>query len=881
MSTLSKIPKSGLYGDAVDALNDNFTKIAQSLVEGFSLYDVWIEAGNEGTIDQFLEAMRGEDGTYIDPEYTNIFNALSDLTGKTTTEKHGMLPEGNVVEEIVTGYETADALKLDKSALFDALSSLDGKTVAEKALMVPDGNVVEEVVAAAEDAVKRYITNDWTFTSGRKISRAGVMLLGQSGYKVSAPVFVKKGSVIHASSHGVAAIISKVNEGTSAADIKTILPMGDMNVEELTEFVCTAYEDMWIAVCGMSDLEAYVENVGDVEHDYLTNYERTLYTKEEVPLRMSGKPIALNTGDIAVLVNRGYNTGLVQAVEEDGTAIRTLWRPTESHDFTPYVYRKTEDDGVDYISMDVSEGASIAWGYILRKITDRELTLDDGVFLDEYDTYDAEGCTMFASTKINPQGNYDTSSVGVRSTVYQFENVGYASVYVRGYAYSELIALSDNFVIAFYDGEPSSATLIGWQSKNWMEEEATNMSGPWEFTALVPDDAVYVCVAFNQQYFDKDIRLYKKKVLAVKNDIVANFKERYYEDFLSMAYRHNAVEYKNAGKFDYAKAHLKLLFYTDCHSDVAALLRAMELAEYMYGEGLLDCTLSGGDNAQEADYSYSWFNNALARSSVDGLVAVGNHDASTRWKATKELAYTNNIAPMMERVDDIVTADDAAEEYRFYYYKDYSTVRVIVLYTPVNDDTAFADDTQLDWFKDVLAQSITDGKHVVVCNHYMYNGAYKHNYGSASAFFSSNPNTFLTPYAKGFLGNGSQSTPNANYTLPTDFLLAVKDFEDAGGVFVCWLTGHEHADNFMDVEDHATYGYQPMFNAASCSARYSARDFVRKRGEASMDCLTYVTVDTEKMMLKFLRIGCNIDTYGRSRRVLGYHYGAHMIIYNR
>jgi hypothetical protein len=130
----------------------------------------------------------------------------------------------------------------------------------------------------------------------------------------------------------------------------------------------------------------------------------------------------------------------------------------------------------------------------------------------------------------------------------------------------------------------------------------------------------------------------------------------------------------------------------------------------------------------------------------------------------------------------------------------------------------------------------------------------------------------LTPIGK------NSSAKADTFIIPNDYLLAVKTFEDAGGQFVCWLTGHGHFDNFFDVEDHTTYGYQPMFNSGSCNPKYSANEFTKKRGEKSMDLFNYITVDTTSKLLHILRIGCNIDRWGRSRTSLTYHYGNHCIV---
>ena len=93
-------------------------------------------------------------------------------------------------------------------------------------------------------------------------------------------------------------------------------------------------------------------------------------------------------------------------------------------------------------------------------------------------------------------------------------------------------------------------------------------------------------------------------------------------------------------------------------------------------------------------------------------------------------------------------------------------------------------------------------------------------------------------------------------------------------------SGHGHYDNFFDVTDHSTYGYQPMFNSASCAHKHSANEFAKKKGEKSMDLFNYICIDTTKTTIDILRIGCNIDVFGRSRKVLTYNYGAHCIMAN-
>lgn len=165
MSSLNKIPKTGTYGTAVDAMNENFTLIQQSLAEGYSPYQVWLDQGNEGTEQDFLDSLKGADGidgVVLDPTATTIFDSLDDLKGKTDEQKASMIPSGNVIEEIPLGtFSTGE--EVDEVSLFDELSDLEGKTDEQKNAMIPSGSAIEGiadelVVSAGGSDIKGDIT---------------------------------------------------------------------------------------------------------------------------------------------------------------------------------------------------------------------------------------------------------------------------------------------------------------------------------------------------------------------------------------------------------------------------------------------------------------------------------------------------------------------------------------------------------------------------------------------------------------------------------------------------------------------------------------------------------------------------------------------------
>lgn len=165
MSNLNIIPQTGRFGDAVDAINANFTLLDEQMSHFYSAYDVWIEAGNTGTIDDFLQSLTaygiavengytgtqqqwlaslkgadGLDGVVLDPEAMTIFDDPSDLEGKTDEEKARMIPNGVAYEQSGGAFATGE--DVGNVSIFDDPSDLTGKTDAQKALMVPNARVL-------------------------------------------------------------------------------------------------------------------------------------------------------------------------------------------------------------------------------------------------------------------------------------------------------------------------------------------------------------------------------------------------------------------------------------------------------------------------------------------------------------------------------------------------------------------------------------------------------------------------------------------------------------------------------------------------------------------------------------------------------------------
>ena len=207
MGTLNKIPKTGTFGTAVDAMNDNFTLMEQLLAEGYSPYQVWLDQGNEGTEQDFLDSLKGNPGTYLDPANTEIFDNLSDLNEKTDEQKAVMVPNGKVVEKMVSETDglkdeiygtallsTANFASLNKSArtylkasdgavngstygssgvYYATRDFFDVRDVARLAYRLKNNNAVDMALLAAYDENKQYL-REYSITQAGSATREGV-----------------------------------------------------------------------------------------------------------------------------------------------------------------------------------------------------------------------------------------------------------------------------------------------------------------------------------------------------------------------------------------------------------------------------------------------------------------------------------------------------------------------------------------------------------------------------------------------------------------------------------------------------------------------------------------------------------------------------------
>lgn len=575
-------------------------------------------------------------------------------------------------------------------------------------------------------------------------------------------------------------------------------------------------------------------------------------------------PFLVNEGDIIVVKTAGSSIAVICTTDASGSSYyavagKSYATAEEVNTIHEYSY-VAESDGYIAISGRVANLECSVYNLNTVYIRHTFGDYDDSVFSSKvlYDIMmpDDESAATKELGYIDSDGAVGEASVTYKYTIS-------ANNYVKVVASIGNHNATDSYAVAFYRGEPGPTTLIQDGSIRF---SSYSTGGNHVFSADVPTECTTIVVVSRTEYFGW-IKLFTSEDLVRFGDLNVNDDE--YEKALISVF---AKQNNGTSTISISNSDFRAIFFSDIHNDIPAFQRIINTAIELYSENNIDTIINAGDTAfNMSTEDYTWFNSLVEASPVDVLSAVGNHDISS----DKSVPYDNLISPVLQKSDDIIQPDDASTNYYLFYYKDYGNVRVVILYTGLDDEV------QLLWLNSVLADAVENDKHIILVNHYTFGGGEANMlFDSASDFFANVDNTFMS--SAGTIQNkwtyGDALAGKA--PIPTTYLTAVKNFEDAGGQFICWLTGHIHYDHFYDVIDHDRYGYQPMFNTATARTNFGARDFIKNYDDHTKDCYNYIAVDTTQKMLKIKRIGCNLDVLGRPRNVLTYSYDAHKIVAN-
>lgn len=331
------------------------------------------------------------------------------------------------------------------------------------------------------------------------------------------------------------------------------------------------------------------------------------------------------------------------------------------------------------------------------------------------------------------------------------------------------------------------------------------------------------------------------------------------------------TEERNQCRF---RSDFNCLLFSDIHAGTSNLKRIVELAN-SWGKEYIDVILNGGDTASSlVNDGYDWYNPLVDKSSIDVLAAAGNHDewinGTWNW-ADSSIVYNAIVAPIASRVEGLVQPTNAASEGKLYYYKDYGKVRVIVLeVTTTGSRIPYWNAEQSTWMQTALEDARQKGLAVICMAHPPF--AKEDGRIDDSITFNS-----WSGYRADVVDDKT-SMQFDSLAVVDEALVNIDTFINNGGKFICWIAGHTHLDYFVQSISHPK---QVMFVTASANYARAADSKPSSDVSSQMyDCMTYIGIDLDKMWLKILRVGRNLDGYMRKKNVLTYDLTNQKVIAN-
>lgn len=300
-----------------------------------------------------------------------------------------------------------------------------------------------------------------------------------------------------------------------------------------------------------------------------------------------------------------------------------------------------------------------------------------------------------------------------------------------------------------------------------------------------------------------------------------------------------------------------LLQFSDLHGDCENLQRVADFKK-AYDQYIDDAIHCGDAVSCYSDDQFPWDVVPDARGILN---TVGNHDC---WKG--HLVWSQTDHPYDATIEDayqIVMVGKKKNKPFFeewgvikpeghctWYYKDYSSIRLIVL------DVIHFEKAQQEWFSQTLALARKSGKPVVVVGHYQpQSGLDKIESGFSSNMEAVDP-----------VGDPGQSQMER---LTNQAFDEVDKFIAEGGIFVCWMAGHTHLDMVGRVTGHPKQ-MMVVVDKAGEKDMYMGEN--RIRGKRSQDAFNLVTVNPSRSIVTVDRIGCDVDENGRSKKRFRFNY---------
>ena len=307
-----------------------------------------------------------------------------------------------------------------------------------------------------------------------------------------------------------------------------------------------------------------------------------------------------------------------------------------------------------------------------------------------------------------------------------------------------------------------------------------------------------------------------------------------------------------------------LCHFSDIHADSVNMSRITKFLSDV--TGLIDAKICTGDMVKSSlDDGMDWWDAIEGTSDI--LLTIGNHECATGTTtveyntATPQAVYNEVLADRISAWG-VTQPTDASTNGLGYYYKDYSTWKLRLIAIDLNHDAAYKS-AQLTWLSGVLSDARTKGYAVCVANHFQFAA----NSGAEKMDCTFNP------------GHAIKAETNS-WWVPSDYEQAVDDFIDAGGEFVCWLTGHGHQDYVLINQSKKQLSIAVTTANFDIVNAWSFGDDYREKDTRSQDAFNIVGIDTYSKNISVYRIGNDLSRLMQPRHRLCLDYANRKVIWS-
>lgn len=298
---------------------------------------------------------------------------------------------------------------------------------------------------------------------------------------------------------------------------------------------------------------------------------------------------------------------------------------------------------------------------------------------------------------------------------------------------------------------------------------------------------------------------------------------------------------------------LQFVHFSDNHGLMDSWNRTLTFADH-YQKYLSFVLHTGDGSGTSADFVDMY--ERCVPCGIPVMNCTGNHDRAgavdTPERTAKELVWSHLFTTGDSWGVNFMDCD-----FPMAYYKDFpeSNVRLIVL------DLYFDLDKQCEWLRGLLAEAMEKGLHVFTATHQ-----------PTDTLVDFPETTFTTAMDWSQVAPGYQGDAPIVYTPFED---PIADFVEAGGNYICHLSGHHHRPYF----GYTKRGVLNLSVAAS-NDWSNWNDSKRVFDSEAYDCFNVVSVDTNTNLLRVIHIGNDLDYYLRRQTLLSFDYKEKKVIFN-